>query len=692
MEMHHAAPGDDWRALERANANTEQGRRADATDVPSLGVWEEVGSSNQAGHTRCAALGPADPAGRRHLYVGSANGGLWRGNLGGKGWEPVSDQLFGGVDEVLALPALTSGGPDRLLLRRGSDLAFSVDGGVRWETPSGLEAVSRVHRMLVLPAPVPEVLLLAQNGQGHARLLVSRDGGRGFEPRWRGPRAEDMDLWVARTGESAGREVWLALGGELRRSLDGGASFGPRSELGKEIDAVHLAGSEAGGPRIYCAARSRGTWKLYRGMAAGRFRSVATLEGFWGSLIAFSGDPKVVLFGGLEGYRSVNGGETFERINAWGHYYGDPAEHLHADVRGMASLPDPGRPGRDLCLISTDGGTYLSHDRGRTVRNLCLTGLGVGQVYSTLTASNDPGLILSGTQDQGYQRGRLRKPIDRGPSTPFDQLLSGDYGYLTWAGGTHDLVYASYPGFVLVQEGASDPDLLYPWVDLPTGAEHAWMPPIAADPTDAEGFYLLADHLYRYQRKEGPYWNYRIHSPQDFTGGGGHYLTAIAFAARMPERMFAASDAGRIWTSEDGGVSWAMSRVRGNEHLRPTSIAAHPKDPDRAVVGGAGYSGSAVLRTTDGGRSWSPIGDGLPRTLVYELAWADDGTGDLYAATEAGAWRLRGDGRRWENLLGLDAPATTYWCVEAVPRAGRMRFGTYGRGIWDFKPAAPRAR
>ncbi len=52
------------------------------------------------------------------------------------------------------------------------------------------------------------------------------------------------------------------------------------------------------------------------------------------------------------------------------------------------------------------------------------------------------------------------------------------------------------------------------------------------------------------------------------------------------------------------------------------------------------------------------------------------------------AWRAT----RWENLMGRDAPATTYWSVEAVPSAGRVRFGTYGRGIWDFAPADPRAR
>ena len=45
----------------------------------------------------------------------------------------------------------------------------------------------------------------------------------------------------------------------------------------------------------------------------------------------------------------------------------------------------------------------------------------------------------------------------------------------------------------------------------------------------------------------------------------------------------------------------------------------------------------------------------------------------------------------WEDLTGADAPLTTYWSVEILPHENTARFGTYGRGIWDFRMETPQA-
>ena len=38
----------------------------------------------------------------------------------------------------------------------------------------------------------------------------------------------------------------------------------------------------------------------------------------------------------------------------------------------------------------------------------------------------------------------------------------------------------------------------------------------------------------------------------------------------------------------------------------------------------------------------------------------------------------------WTDLAGISAPDQTYWSVEYIPELNTARFGTYGRGIWDF--------
>jgi len=703
--MHVAAPGTDWRAIERANGARERERRVllQASGVQSVGAWQELGSRNQAGHTRVAALGPVQPDGSRWLYVGSANGGLWRSDRQGQGWVPLSGQLFGGVDEILVLPPLATEDPDVLIYRRGAEFFRSPDDGRSWDLPAGLEGLVAVHRTLALLDEARTILLLGDVAGTSADrtgvrtvLLASIDRGASFAPRWTAATGSwKGDLWVPRQGPGARYDVWLVHAGLVFHSRDAGLTFEPPTEVDLRATAAQLSGSEAGAPTLYLALEIDGRWQLHRSDdAGGGFDRVGFLTDFWGSLAAFPGDTDALIYGGVECHRSGDGGQSFTTVNAWGQYYSDPAHHLHADVRGIHVFPDLAHPGRDLCFISTDGGTYLSDDEGRTVTNLCLDGLGVGQIYSTLTSRLDPDLILAGTQDQGLQRGRRQEPLGAGPSTPFEQLLSGDYGYLTSGDGTHGLVYCAYPGFVLVQEGERNPNLLYPWVDFPKGSEHAWLPPIVADPADPEAFFFLADHLYRYERRRGPYWAYERHSEQDFRQGSGRCLTALAFAPTESRRAYALNDAGRLWLSADHGVTWVATELGAGPHFRPTVVAVDPRDPLRAVVGGSGYSAAAVHMTLDGGRSWRPLTDGMPSTLVYDLAFATGDADEVYAAAEAGAFCYEPGLERWENIMGLDAPATTYWSVEAVPATAtaRMRFGTYGRGIWDFDPVVAEPR
>ena len=55
----------------------------------------------------------------------------------------------------------------------------------------------------------------------------------------------------------------------------------------------------------------------------------------------------------------------------------------------------------------------------------------------------------------------------------------------------------------------------------------------------------------------------------------------------------------------------------------------------------------------------------------------------IFAATELGPYAFT-DEQEWINIMGLSAPDQTYWSLEYVPEIHTARFGTYGKGIWDF--------
>lgn len=694
--LHVAAPGVDWRALEAANQERERQRRVDL--VRTLGggalarsnaAWEEVGSDNQAGHTRCAHLGPSH-GGQRTLYLGSANGGVWRSDPSGGSWTPLSDHVFGGADDVFALAPIT-GAQDIVVFRRGASVFRSDDGGATWDLAGGLANVAQGRRLVLLPDAAQTLLLVARGPSATSAtrfgLWVSSDQGRTFQRRYSFASDSAGDLWAPRVGVGAGSTLYAVELGRVWRSTNVGASWTLLATLPTSATECVLTGSEAGGPHLYVGLRES-TWRLQRSFDGGAtFQASGELVGYWGgtrTLVAFPDDPLRLLHGAVNCRRSSNGGSTWTDINSWSQYYGNPAQRLHADVRHIDVQPDPANPsGAHLAYIHTDGGTYLSTDFGQSVQNLCLAGLGVGQFYGTLTSAADPDRIVGGTQDQGYQRGTRVPSTGPGPSTPFVQLLSGDYAHLVSPDGTHRRVYSVYPGFVLVHRGEASPSLST--TDFPAIGEHLWLPPLAADVNDSEAYFIIGSSLWR-GAWNGSSWTNTQHSTYDFGAGSARYGTAIAFAPSAPARAYAANDNGVLLRSSNGGVSWTAATQAGPapHYFHGNSFAIDALDADRVAVGGSGYSTPGVRLSTDGGVTWAAFAQGLPATLVYDLAWSGDGSGDLYAATEAGAWVRRAGSLAWESAMGLTAPATTYWSVEAVPGGERMRFGTYGRGIWDL--------
>ncbi len=686
-EMHRAGPDVDWQAVERENGRREMQRRANLP-LQRATRWTEIGSRNQAGRMMCAMLGPDSGDGRK-LYAGSALGGLWRGNPDGSGWEPLGDNLYGGVEELLAIAGELPGDPDIVFVASSTDSVFVTrDDGWSWQQPPGLEGLVSVRSVgLIHGGPVEEMLVYGVAdivGVGRrGAVFASVDRGLTFQKRHHFGADWEGDMALA-SNATASSPIFVIHKGKCFRSFDKGLTFTKTVDIQTTATKGVVALSPSGGPHLYTALQVGSNWELYRSNNGGNsFSYLQSLTDFWEVMMASPLDPNVLIYGGVEAWRSMDQGNTFQKVNAWGDYYASPHDHLHADMMGLHAYLDPDDPGKEIMFFSTDGGVYRSEDAGQSVVNLSLTGLGVSQYYSTLTSVTDPDLIQAGSQDQGFQRGFRQDSLEPGPSTDFEQLISGDYGHLTSWDGSHDVVFATYPGFVLISEGEVDPILHS--TPYPSGASNLWLPPVVADPGNPNNFYFLGNHLWRGVRS-GNLWAYVQASARNFAAGAGNYLTRMAFAPSDPSRAYAVNDAGFLYYSADGATSWNLSvHSAPPEHFfYGNALAVHPTNPMEAYVGGSGYSGVAIRKTTDGGVSWSAMDEGLPNTLVYDLAYSHDGT-DVYAGTETGAFRLGCLSSKWQNILEARTPITAYWSVEAVPGTPIMRFGTYGRGIWDYK-------
>ena len=664
--LHQAGPGVDWRAVESENARRRQEERnaliaAGARDSR----WNEIGSRNLAGRMHVAAFSALSDS----LYGGSSRGGIWKSDVHGVGWRPLSDNLWGGCH---GLAVAGDAGEVITSITDNGGLHYSEDDGLTWQVPAGVPAsISSCKRVMRDPALATRVYLLL-SGSGGLGLYRSVDGGRSYQ-QVRDCSAGYGDFWLDRV---AGGSLYVQDGTDFLVSSDQGDTW---TQLGglpaASVSGIVLTGSEAGAPTFYIAARYSGNWRLYRSLDGGvTWTYRYGIGDFWQTLCASITDPDLVVFAGVEAWRSTNGGGSFTKVNNWWEYYDDPLNKLHADFPGLDCL---WLDGAEVWYAATDGGLYRSDDGLASVTNISLLDLGVSQYYGTLTSANDPDLILAGAQDQGYQRST---GPGRGPERDFEQLISGDYAHLTSSDGTHGIVFSVYPGFVLVQSGELNPQLVG-FLDFPADESYLWLPPIVADPTDAREFYFCARHLYHARWLNGDNVVYTP-SQQNFTVAGGSYLSAFGFSAIDLDRQVAVVNNGRIWYTDDGGAIWRLSGDTGpqSHYFHGTAIAHSAQDVGRVWIGGSGYSGPGVYRSDDGGATWYAESTGLPATLVYDLAIESPTSDVLYAATESGPYRLDPDTSVWEYIGGATAPLTTYWSVEAVPAAEVIYIGETADG------------
>jgi len=686
VELMHRSPGVDWREVERENRRAASlERMARDPEARRLSRWTEIGSANQAGHSRAAAPN----ADGTELYVGSAAGGVWRGSIDGQGWAPISDGLGLGSSQLLVVPEGGPSDPEVVFsLSRSGNFATihaTSDGGSTWWVPNGLpDVIYEWKRIALDPAHPRHVYFLSRsgelngNGQLEYRFRLSRSTNGGFDwvTVYTFPSIPKCDLWIDRIN---GGDIYVMAGEDMYRSTDQADSFQLMGSAGVgSITNLKLTGSEAGGPTFYAAFLISGSWQIHRSTDAGQTWAFAnTATDMWDSIVASISDPDVVIYGSVEAWRSTNGGSSFAKINNWYDYYDNVEFRLHADIRGLDAYPVGNE---DAIFINTDGGTYVSYDNGATVQNLSLEGLGISQYYGTFTSSTDPYLVAAGAQDQGYQVSEYAGD----PYLPFDQWISGDYGHLTSTFRDLNLLFCTYPGFILYQR-AEQIRAVYQ-LNYPTGASSLWLPRVVADPVEEGDFYFVGDKIYKYTRN-GPSFSWTI---SDFAQNGAGLYAGFEISPVDVDHMVAVKDNGAIWRTTNGGANWSTAGLGPDGHSWfGTSIEASPNDANLFYAAGSAYLGAAVWRSFDGGLNWEPIGEGLPSTLVYEVALGGTGGDQLFAATEAGPYAYV-DGI-WVSLYGTEAPITSYWSVEWVPEINSMRFGTYGRGIWDYELLSPAA-
>jgi photosystem II stability/assembly factor-like uncharacterized protein len=142
--------------------------------------------------------------------------------------------------------------------------------------------------------------------------------------------------------------------------------------------------------------------------------------------------------------------------------------------------------------------------------------------------------------------------------------------------------------------------------------------------------------------------------------------------------VYAGTQSG-IYVSEDGGATWRWAED-DTGGMVVFNLVIDPLDANRVYAGSWGHN---VLRTTDGGRTWTPIHHGLETLSVHAFAIDAIDNEDmpsslrvLYAGTVEAVYRSSDSGETWQASPMINRALTTFALTVHPTQPGVVFAGT----------------
>jgi photosystem II stability/assembly factor-like uncharacterized protein len=393
-------------------------------------------------------------------------------------------------------------------------------------------------------------------------------------------------------------------------------------------------------------------------------------------------NPDRLFIAGVSLRGSSNGGATWSNVN-----------NLHADHHAMAW--DPTTPGR--AYEGNDGGFYWSTGNGTT--NTWTEGLNEPwtQFYTVDVSEQTADRIVGGAQDNGC----LRSWNNAGDVTG----AWGSYGgcgdglYTVIDPSDESFVYAcSLFGSCSRSINAGNNSTGY--ANQTVSDRCNWETPVVLDPANPAVLYHGGERLNRSSNRAQP-GTWSVVSPSlsnPASGTDPSYpfgtLTTVAAAKTNPNVIYAGTDDGWLWGTKDLGVTWTRFTDPDLPTRWVTHVAVDPTDANIAYVTYSGLrntdNNAHVLRTIDGGASWTDISSNLPLAPTQDVVVDPTNPNRLFVATDLGVFvaniakaKSQNPTVKWYRL-GHGLPSAPVNDLEYQASTNTLFAATYGRSIWKL--------
>ncbi len=617
--------------------------------------------------------------GSRGIYLTEDGGETWRQVLAGdNAWTGANDLVMDPRDPDVLYAALwerqrtpwnfTEGGT-------GSSVHKSRDGGRTWERLAGFPAGKHIGRIaLDIARSQPDTVYASIDLWEPLPADLQRAGDRPLAPARLALMSEDEFL--------------------LQDPLEIEA-FIRRSDLPVEWDAERLTDAIRDGSLSLETLRSRlrdansalfntGVWELtvWRSDDAGAqwtrtheepLREVVYSYGYYfGQLRVDPRDPQRLYALGVPMVVSEDGGKT------WSGY---PNHHsVHVDHHAL--WIDPRYP--DRILLGNDGGVDISHDAGRTWRQM--DAQPVAQFYTIHADMAEPYQVYGGTQDNGTLKGSSRTRWELGED--WTTINGGDGMYVaTDDEGKH--TYSGYQfGFYTRIDADGSRHEVRPRSPIDEAPlRYNWNTPVVLSPHNPGIVYFGANRLYRSMDKGRSFTAISGDLSRTRERGNVPFGT-ITTVSESPLRfglIAAGTDDGHVHLSRDGGLNWKAidARLPQGRWVSRVEFSRHAES--RLYVSLNGYrqdDDSVYLYVSDDlGARWRALGKGLPAEPVNVIREDPVQPELLYVGTDRGVYASLDRGASWQ-VLGGNLPKVPVHDLFVHPRDRELIAGTHGRSAW----------
>ena len=658
------------------------------------------------------------------LYIGTAGGGIWKTIDFGVTYKPVFDkhnQSIGAICIDQAHPDTIWAGTGESWTRNsvsvGDGIYKSTDGGENWKK-MGLDKTERISKIFIHPkdqnivyAAAPGALWSDSEERG---LYKTNDGGITWK----------KILYInAQTGiadmavDPSNPEIIYASAWEFRRkaysfnsggknggiykSIDGGNTWKklsngiPAGNLGR----IDLAVSPADANVIYATIESKET-AMYRSndkgetwTKTGTHNYIIERPFYFAKLIPDPKDPNRIYRAGLSMLVSTDGGKSFTPFRGG----------AHGDYHDVWINPN----NTDNIVVGTDGGVYVSYDRGSHFtqhRNLP-----VGQFYHVAYDNEENYNVYGGLQDNGSWMGPSRTLTGSIANRNWSTVGWGDGFWVVPDPADNNFVYSESQGGELQRynkttktaksikplEMAGQPRYRYNWNS-----------PIGTSPTNKNKLYYGAQYLFVSNNK-GDSWekispdlttNDPAKQKQEDSGGltsdnssAENHCTiySISESPLNEKVIWVGTDDGNVQLTKDGGKTW-VNVIKNIKEL-PTFSWVSSIEASRFNEGSAyatfdnhtqGDINSYVYKTTDFGNTWTRLGFNNIKGYCHVVKEDLKNKNLLFVGTEFGFFLSLDGGINWAQLdHNNNIPNVAVRDIAIHPKTNDLILATHGRGI-----------